>query len=83
MYYAIESGTTAMCAGKAIHALHQGHQAQKKTHRSPLHSAPTAPVHTLLAVTTALYRMLSARAVLKKVTGMQSAAALVLLANNP
>ena len=30
MYYAVESGVAAMCAGKAIHALHQGNQPQKK-----------------------------------------------------
>ena len=29
MYYAIESGAAVMCANKAIHALHQGHQPQK------------------------------------------------------
>ena len=29
MYYANELGAAAMCAGKAIHALHQGHQPQK------------------------------------------------------
>ena len=28
-YYAIESRAAAMCAGKAIHALLQGHQLQK------------------------------------------------------
>ena len=53
----------------------------KINHKSPLHSAPTAPIHTFLAMTTALHRVLSARAVPKKVNGMQSAAALVLLAN--
>ena len=56
---------------------------RKTSHKSLLPSAPTAPVHTLLAVTTALCRMLSARVVLKKVIGMQSVAALVLLANKP
>ena len=56
---------------------------RKTSHKSPLHSAPTAPIHTQLAVTTALHEMLSARAVLKKVTGMQSATVLVLPANNP
>ena len=79
-YYTIESGVGAMCAGKAIHALHQGHQPQKN---KALHSASTAPIHALLAVTTALCIMLSARALLKKVTGMQSAASLVLPANKP
>ena len=56
---------------------------RRTSHRSALHSAPTAPNHTRLAVTTALYKMPSARAVPKKVTGMQSATALVLLANIP
>ena len=55
---------------------------RKTSHKSPLHSAPTAPVHTLLAMTTALHEMLSARAVLKEVTGMQSATVLILPANN-
>ena len=45
---------------------------RKTSHKSPLLSAPTAPVHTLLAMATALHGMLSAKAVLKKVTGMQS-----------
>ena len=56
---------------------------RKTSHKSSLHSAPTVPVHTLLAVTTALCRIPSAKAVPKKVTGMQSATTLVLLANNP
>ena len=30
MYYTTESGVAAMCASKAIHALLQGHQPQKK-----------------------------------------------------
>ena len=58
---------------------------RKRSHKSLLHSVPTASVHTLLAMTTALYGMPSAKAVLKKVTVVQSAAALVLLdmlANN-
>ena len=83
MYYTIESGAAAMCAGKAIHTLHQGHQPQKNKPQKSPHSAPTAPVHTLLAMTTALCRMPSARAVLKEVTGRQSATALILLANKP
>ena len=56
---------------------------RKTSHKSPLHSPPTAPIHTFLAVTTALCGMPSAGAVLKRVTGMQSATALVLLANIP
>ena len=56
---------------------------RKTGHISLLHSAPTAPIHTPLAMTTALHGMLSAKAVPKKVTGKQSATALVLLANNP
>ena len=56
---------------------------RRTSHRSPLHSAPTAPIHTPLAMTTALHGMPSAKAVLKRVTGMQSATALALLANNP
>ena len=82
-YYTIESGVVAKCAGKAIHALHQGCQSQKNKPQSAPHNAPTIPVHTPLAMTTDLHRMPSARAVPKKVTGMQSATALVLLANNP
>ena len=54
----------------------------KTNHKSPLHRAQTAPIHTLLGVTTALHGVLSVMAVPKKVTGMQSATALVLLANN-
>ena len=65
-YYAVKSGAAAMCAGKAIHTLHQAVSARKTSHKSLLHSAPTAPVHTLLAMTTALHRMSSARAVLKR-----------------
>ena len=55
----------------------------KSLYISPLPSAPTAPICTLLAMTTAPCRVLSARAVIKKVTGMQSAAALVLPACKP
>ena len=40
MYYAIESGAAAMCADKAIHALCQGHQPQKK---KPQKSASQCP----------------------------------------
>ena len=71
-----------MCADKVIHALCQGHQPIKTNHKSPLNSAPTAPIYTFLAMTTALCGVLSARAGPKKVTGMQSATALVLPANN-
>ena len=39
-YYAIESGVAVMCAGKAIHALHQGHQPQKS---KPQRSIPECP----------------------------------------
>ena len=56
---------------------------RKTSHKSPLHSAPTAPIHTFPTVTTALCRMSSVNAVLKKVTGRQSATVLVLPANNP
>ena len=56
---------------------------RKTSHKSLPHSAPTVPIHTPLAMTTALHRMPSAQAALKKVTGMQSATVLVLLANNP
>ena len=83
MYYTIESETAVMCAAKAIHALCQGHQPQKTGHKSLPHSAPVAPIHTLLAMTTSLHKMLSARAVVKKVTGMKSSTALGLTANNP
>ena len=82
-YYAIESGAAVVCGGKAIHTLHQGHQPQKNKPQRSASQDPTAHVHTLLAVTTALYGMLSAKAVLKKATGMQSAAVLVLPASNP
>ena len=40
MYYAIESGVAVMCAGKAIHALCQGHQPQKN---KPQKSASQCP----------------------------------------
>ena len=56
---------------------------RETSHKSPLHSAPTVPIYTLLAMTTALCRTPSAKAALKKVTGMPSTAALVLPANNP
>ena len=56
---------------------------RETNHKSLFHNAPTAPIHTLLAMTTALHGMPSARAVVEKVTGKHSAAALVLLANNP
>ena len=39
-YYAIKSGVAVMCAGKAIHALHQGHQPQKS---KPQKSTPQCP----------------------------------------
>ena len=55
----------------------------KTNHKSPHHSAPTAPIHTFLAMTTALHGVVSARAVPKKITGMQSATALMLPANKP
>ena len=55
----------------------------KTSHKNPLLSAPAAPIHTLLAMTIALHRMPSAKAVQRKVAGMQSAAILVLPANNP
>ena len=51
---------------------------KETNHRSPLHSVPTAPVHTLLAMTTAWHGMPSAKAVLKMVTGMKSATGLIL-----
>ena len=54
MYYAIESGAAAMCAGKAIHPSSKAVSPRKTSHKSPLHSAPTAPIHTLLAMTTTL-----------------------------
>ena len=53
---------------------------RETSHKSLLHSALTPPIH---AMTTALHRMPSARAVLKKVPGMPSATALVMPANNP
>ena len=56
---------------------------RRTSHKSVPHNAPTAPIHTPLPMTTALCGMPSARAVPKKVTGMQSDTALVLLANNP
>ena len=40
MYYAVESGVAVMCAGKATHALHQGHQPQKN---KPQKCAPQCP----------------------------------------
>ena len=54
---------------------------RRASHRSVPNSAPTAPVHTPLAVTTVPHGMPSAMAVPKEATGMQSAAALVLQAN--
>ena len=82
MYYAIESGVAGMCASKAIHDLCQGQQPQKNKLQNVSHNAPIAPINTPLAVTTALHRMPSAEAVLRKVTGMPSATALVLWANS-
>ena len=46
------------------------------------HSAATVPIHTLLAMTSALHSMLSARVVPRKATGRQSATAVVLPASN-
>ena len=59
-----------MCPGKAIHALHQGHQPQKNKPQKCTPNAPTAPIHTPLAMTTPQCRIPSAKAVPKKVTGM-------------
>ena len=82
-YYAVESGVAAMHAGKAIHALWQGHQPQKNkpqkfTSQCPkcTHSHP--PGHDSCLAWNVICKGCS-----KKVTGMQSAAVLVLLANNP
>ena len=72
-----------MCTGKAIHALCQGHQPQKNKPQMSTSQFSNCTHSHPLAVTTAQHEMLSARAVLKKVTGMQSATALVLPANNP
>ena len=44
MYYAIESGVAAMCTGKAIHTLCQGHQPQKN---KPQKFTPQCPNCTL------------------------------------
>ena len=81
-YYAIESEAAAMCAGKAIHALCQGHLPQKKATKVhftvlQLHLF-TPPGHDNFPAWNAIWKGCS-----KKVTGMQSAAALVLPANNP
>ena len=43
MYYTVESGAAAMCAGKAIHALHQGHQPHKN---KPQKSTSWCPICT-------------------------------------
>ena len=82
-YYAIESGAAAMCAGKAIHALCQGCQPQKNKPQKSTSQCPNCthshpPGHDNCPVWNAICKGCS-----KKVTGMQSAAALVLLANNP
>ena len=82
-YYAIESGAAAMCAGRAIHALCQGCQPQKNKPPKFTSQCPNCTHSHSLAMTTTLCRTPSARAVQKKVTGMQSAAVLVLPANNP
>ena len=83
MYYTIESGAAAMCAGKAIHALCQGCQSQKnKPKRSTSQcsncNCSHPPGHDNCPVQNAICKSCS-----KKVPGMQSATALVLLANNP
>ena len=54
---------------------------RRASHRSVPHSAPTAPTHTSLAMTTDPHGMPSAMAVPKEATGMQSATALALWAN--
>ena len=54
---------------------------RRASHRSVPHSAPTAPAHTPLAMTTVQHGMPSATAVPKEATGVQSATALVLWAN--
>ena len=54
---------------------------RRASHRSVPHSAPTAPTHTPLAVTTVPHGTPSAMAVPKETPGTQSAAALVLQAN--
>ena len=56
---------------------------RRASHRSVPCSAPTAPTHTPMAVTTVLHGMPSATAVPKEATGAQSATALVLQANMP
>ena len=55
-YYAIESGVAVMCAGKAIHALciKTISPMEESSQKSPVLSAPTAPIHILLALTTAV-----------------------------
>ena len=83
MYYAIESRAAAMYASKAIHAHHQGHQPQKNKPQKSASQCPNCTHSLSLATTTALHGMLSAKAVLKKVTGMQSATVLVMPAHNP
>ena len=56
---------------------------RRANHRSVPHSAPTAPAHTPLAMTTVLHGMPPAMAVPKEATGVQSATALALCANTP
>ena len=82
-YYVTKSRAAVVCAGKAIHALCQGHQPQKNKPQKPTSQCLNCSHSHPRAVTTVLHKMLSARAVLKKVTGMPSTAVLVLPANNP
>ena len=82
-YYAVESGVAAMHAGKAIHALHKGCQPQKnKPQKSASHCPNCAhshhPGYDNCPAWNAICKCCS-----EKVTGMQSATVLALLANNP
>ena len=82
MYYTIEFGAAVMCAGKAIHALCQGHQPHKNKPQKLASQCPNCtdshpPGFDNCPVWNAICKGCS-----KKVTGMQSATVLVLVANN-